>query len=49
MASVLTPADPDYWDEFYIDGDGKGDVFEWYASYEVRTRWQQYLCFVFLV
>lgn len=36
MAASLTPADPEYWDEFYIDGDGHGDVYEWYAAYEVR-------------
>ena len=37
MSDSLTPADPIYWDDFYIDGDGKGDIYEWYASYEVRV------------
>lgn len=36
MASSLTPADPEYWDDFYIDGDGHGDIYEWYTAYEVR-------------
>ena len=38
MAQTLTPADPSYWDDFYIDGDGKGNIYEWYTSYEVRVQ-----------
>jgi hypothetical protein len=34
---VLTPADKDYWDkEFYVDGEGSGDTYEWYIDYDVR-------------
>lgn len=35
---VLRPADADYWDqEFYIDGEGKGQVYEWYTGFEVHS------------
>ena len=41
MAVPLNPADPKYWDDFYIDGDGHGDIYEWYSSYEVRFQHPQ--------
>lgn len=47
MADSLTPADPDYWDDFYIEGDGHGDIYEWYTGYEVRLghTWNEFIQF----
>mgnify|MGYP007115658217 CR=1 FL=1 len=37
MSRVLTPSDKGYWDDFYTDGEGDVEVYEWYVEFPVGT------------
>jgi len=33
-----TPATKEYWTEFYVEGEGRGQTFEWYLDAEIALR-----------